>query len=278
MILLVDCSCWHYYRLPIVRPMLNSCFGLHVWNAEIVWLNELWGIQRNCKITIPKLPTKFHRTSSDALVRGQRLCLCWEEFCLGCCWGSGTTRVGSCIAVARTFWTAMLVQWLFVVVEISQKQKKTFESPKKDSVDGWWKHDNIWIYLITSSHLLWTLFQHATLLLQRLMWHYDMADNAQLASYITVILPLWLRNSDANTSPLLDPLSKTNSPGRKVFRSKQKEKHAALGWPAACIIQPSVVRRKGTRSPRVVAPGLYRDALKKLWMLSQQQEGVPNSS
>ena len=96
------------------------------------------------------------------------------------------------------------------------------------------------------------------------MWHYDMADNAQLASYITVILPLWLRNSDANTSPLLDPLSKTNSPGRKVFRSKQKEKHAALGWPAACIIQPSVVRRKGTRSPRVVAPGLYRDALKKL--------------
>jgi len=61
------------------------------------------------------------------------------------------------------------------------------------------------------------------------MWHYDMADNAQLASYITVILPLWLRNSDANTSPLLDPLSKTNSPGRKVFRSKQKEKHAALG-------------------------------------------------
>ena len=165
-----------------------------------------------------------------------------------------------------------------ITTKISQKQKKTFESPKKDSVDGWWKHDNIWIYLITSSHLLWTLFQHATLLLQRLMWHYDMADNAQLASYITVILPLWLRNSDANTSPLLDPLSKTNSPGRKVFRSKQKEKHAALGWPAACIIQPSVVRRKGTRSPRVVAPGLYRDALKKLWMLSQQQEGVPNSS
>ena len=131
MILLVDCSCWHYYRLPIVRPMLNSCFGLHVWNAEIVWLNELWGIQRHCKITIPKLPTKFHRTSSDALVRGQRLCLCWEEFCLGCCWGSGTTRVGSCIAVARTFWTAMLVQWLFVVVEISQNQKRLSNRPKK---------------------------------------------------------------------------------------------------------------------------------------------------
>lgn len=112
-------------------------------------------------------------------------------------------------------------------------------------------------------------------------WHDVMTRLNQFdTSYIAVTMLLWLRYSGANTShlQLQDPLSKTNSPGRQVFRcfsSKQKEKHAALGWPAACIIQSSVVRRRGTRSPRVVAPGLYRDALKKSWMLSQQQEGVP---